>query len=157
MDRQTIINELRSIIGEYLKMKDFDLIDLIYRYEGKDLFLRILVDKPEGGITIDECAQLNSEISIILDEKNILHLRYILEVSSPGVDRPLLTKKDFLRCINRKVRFRLGEPINDKMELAGLICKVDDDSVYVDVGGKILNIPLLKIITAKQIINDRQG
>lgn len=154
MDRQTVINELSSIIGEYLKMKELDLVDFIYRYEGRDLFLRIIADKPEGGITLDECAHLNNELGRILDEKNILQVRYVLEVSSPGLDRPLKTEKDFLRCINKKAKIFLSVPINGKKELDGLISKVEDNSAYIDTGAKILNIPLSKITRAKQIINN---
>jgi len=152
MDRQQIISELKNSIGDYLKIQRLDLIDLIYRYEGKDLVLRVLVDRPEGGIGLDECARLNNEISRILDEKDVLTTRYILEVSSPGLDRPLKTKSDFLRCINKKVRFYLCESINGKMELEGTISKVGDTSVYIDTDGESLEIPLLKVAKVKQII-----
>lgn len=153
MDRQEIISELKDIIDNYLKDKALDLVDLMYRYEGRDLFLRILVDRPEGGISLGECANLNHEINRILDEKDILRERYILEVSSPGLDRPLVTKSDFLRCINRKVRFWLSEPINSKIEMEGSITKVDDDSVYIDIKDEAVEIPLLNIKKAKQIID----
>lgn len=153
MDRRAIIGELKNIIGDYLKIQDLDLIDLIYRYEGRDLILRILVDKPQGGITLEECAQLNKQISNILDEKDILQTRYVLEVSSPALDRWLKTKSDFSRCINRKVRFFLNEAISGKMECEGIINKVENDAVCVDSDDKIIEIPLLKIIKAKQVIS----
>ena len=153
MDRQEIISELKDIIGNYLKDKALDLVDLFYRYEGRDSFLKILVDRPEGGISLGECADLSNGISMILDEKDILRERYILEVSSPGLDRPLVNKSDFLRCINRKVRFWLSEPINGKIEMEGSVNKVDDDSVYIDIKDETLKIPLLNIKKAKQIID----
>lgn len=152
MDRETLINELSGIIGDYLKGKGLDLVDLIYRYEGRDLFLRILLDKPQGGVSLDDCAQLNNEISKILDEKDILQERYILEVSSPGLDRPLKQKSDFLRCINRKIKIFLNESINGKMEIEGVITKVEDDTVYIEVKREVIAIPLSKINKAKQII-----
>lgn len=152
MDKQAIREELKVIIGDYLKNQGFDLIDLLYRYEGNALILRILADKPEGGISIDECARINNAIGSILDEKDILKERYILEVSSPGLDRPLSTKDDFLHCIGKKVKFFLGEPVDDKIELEGLVNKADDESVYIDFEGRILNISLSKITKAKQVI-----
>lgn len=152
MDKQAIREELKFIIGDYLKNQGFDLIDLLYRYEGNALILRILADRPEGGITIDECARINTAIGSILDEKDILKERYILEVSSPGLDRPLSTKDDFLRCIGKKVKFFLGEPVDNKIELEGLVNKADDESVYIDFEGRILNISLSKITKAKQVI-----
>jgi len=154
MDRQEVINELRIIIGDFLKNQNLDLVDLIYRYEGRDLILRLLVDKPEGGITLDECAYLNNGISVILDEKDILQQRYVLEVFSPGLDRPLKTKNDFLRCINKTVRFFLNEPINGRLELEGIITGVRDDSVYIDISGQTLEVPLSKITKVKQIFSN---
>jgi ribosome maturation factor RimP len=155
MDRQRVITELKNIIGDYLKIQGLDLIDVIYRYEGRDLILRVLTDKPQGGITLEECAQLNKQISNILDEKDILQTRYVLEVSSPGLDRWLKTKSDFGRCINRKVRFFLNEAISGKMECEGIINKVENNAVCVDSDDKIIEIPLLKIIKAKQVIDIR--
>ncbi len=152
MDKQELFNELRTIIGDFLKNQNLDLVDLDFRYEGKDLALRVLTDKPEGGIRLDECAYLNNEISRILDEKDILQQGYILEVSSPGLDRPLNSKDDFLRCINRTVRFFLNEPVNGKLELEGAITEVRNDSVYIDIIGKTIEVPLSKITKAKQII-----
>jgi len=152
MDRQEIIAQLQNIIDDYLKIQGLHLVDLIYRHEGRDLIVRILVDRPEGGITVGECSELNNRITSLLDEKDILQTRYILEVASPGLDRPLKTKNDFLRCTNRRVGFFLNEPINGKIELEGLISKVENDSVYIESKNEIIGIPLIKINKAKQVI-----
>lgn len=154
MDRDALIEELMAIIQDYLKNKNLDLVDLIYRYEGRDLILKVLADRPDGGISLGECARLNIELSRILDEKDILQARYILEVSSPGLDRPLKTKPDFARCINRKVRVFLNEPINGKLEWDGTITKVENDAVCLDASSQILEIPLSKINKAKQAVDN---
>lgn len=148
------MDELNRIIGDYLKNQGLDLVELLCRYEGRDLFLRILVDKPEGGISLDECASLNNELSRILDEQDILKEGYILEVSSPGLDRPLKNKHDFLRCLNRRARFFLLEPVKGKIELEGTISKVTDDSVYVNIETDIIEIPLIKINKARQAVSN---
>jgi len=153
MDRQEIIAELKNVIGDYLKTRRMDLVDLILRHEGRGLILRILIDRPEGGITMGECAELNNQITILLDEKDILQTRYILEVASPGLDRPLKTKNDFSRCINRRARFFLNESINGKIELEGLISKVKNGSVYIESKDGVIEIPLARINKAKQIID----
>lgn len=152
MDRQAIIDTLKNIIGDYLKIQQLDLVDFICRHEGRNLIVSILVDRPGGGITLDECAQINKEMSRILDEQDILKMGYVLEVSSPGLDRLLKTRDDFSRCINRRVRFFLNEAIGGKVELEGIITKIEDDLVYVDIGDKIIPIPLSKINRGKQVI-----
>lgn len=153
MDRQELITQIKGLIEDYLKSHGVTLVDLIYRYEGHDLFLRIIADKPEGGITLDECAYLNNHISLILDAKDLIQTRYILEVSSPGLDRPLLNKSDFLRCLDRNVKFFLRRKIHDRQEFQGKIKSVQDDSVNVEVEGKSLTIPLSDIAKAKQVID----
>jgi len=152
MDREAVIGGLKNIIGDYLQARNIDLVDFIYRYEGKDLALRILADNPEGGISLGECACLNRDISRLLDEQDIIQERYTLEVSSPGLDRPLKTKSDFLRCSNKKVRFFFGEPVNGKFELEGIINKVGDDTVFIDIANQTVEAPLAKIRKAKQVL-----
>lgn len=153
MDKEALLNEVRMLAEEYLRAQALDLVDLIYRFEGRDLFLRFLVDRPEGGISLEECASLNRRIGEILDEKNLLSMRYILEVSSPGLDRPLTAKKDFLRSIDKKAKFFLKEPVQGKIEWDGLIKLVGDNEVFVEIdGGNNIEVPLEKINKAKLII-----
>ena len=152
MDKQAIIDELENIIRGYLTLRSLDLVEFMHRYEAGDLALRILVDKPQGGITLGECAELNQEIGRILDQRQILPGSYILEVSSPGLDRPLKTKSDFARCLNKKVHLFFIEPLDGKLELEGIISQVSQGSVYIDKAGIQTELPLAKIRKAKQII-----
>jgi len=154
MFREETITLLQQIVRDYLKAQGYDLVELIYRYEGGGLFLRILTDRPKGGITFGECSLLNNQIGAILDEKNLLDTKYILEVSSPGLDRPLKTKNDFLRCLNRKIRLFLAEPLNGKMEIEGKISGVAGDNLVVDLEAGITEVPLSKISKAKQVIGE---
>jgi len=150
MDREALINQLGAIIGDYLKSQGLILVELIYRYEGRDLVLRVLADRPEGGINLDECSFLNHEIGRILDEKDIPLERYLLEVSSPGIDRPLKTKGDFLHSLNKKAQFFLRESVEGKIEWSGKITKVSENSVFIDNAGNLLEIPISVINKAKQ-------
>lgn len=151
MDRQRLAEEIRKTIADFISAHGLELVDLIYRYEGRDLYLRILVDYPEGGITIGECAGLNSSISRILDEEDIIGSRYILEVSSPGLDRPLRTKNDFLRCLNKEAIFFLRQSVNARLELSGRISEVRDDAVGIDIEGSLVWVNFVDISKAKQL------
>ena len=152
MDRDALINELMGIIGDYLRNKNLDLVDISCRRQGIGIVVQIFVDKSEGGISVGDCAYLNKEIGAILNEKDTVKENYILEVSSPGLDRPLKTKNDFSRCMNRRVKFFINEQIEGKWELEGVINKAEDTSVYIDAEGKIIEVPFLKITKAKQIV-----
>ena len=149
MDKTELESQVRSVIEDYLRGRGMELVDLICRHEGGDLFLRILADRLEGGINLGECASINREIGCMLDERDILRERYVLEVSSPGLDRPLGSKADFLRCLNKKAKFFLKEPVNGKLEWDGVIIKADDISVYADIGGDVLEISLASVTKAK--------
>lgn len=151
-NRDWLKEKLRGLIEEILLKQELMLVDLLFRQEGNDLILRILVDKPAGGITLHECALINRQISELLDAEDIIQQHYILEVSSPGLDRPLRNKADFSRCLKRRVRFFLLTPIAGKIELEGEILEVNEEFVQVDEAGVSLDIPLSSIRLAKQVI-----
>lgn len=152
MDKENLIRELRQLIGDFLQAQGVDLVDLIYRFEGRGPVLRILADWPEGGITLGECSRLNQEIARLLDEKEIIAQSYLLEVSSPGIDRPLKNREDFTHSLQRQVRFFLNQPVNGKVEWAGLIKRVEDNAVFIEQEDVLLEIPLASINKARQEI-----
>ena len=152
MLNQEIITQLNKVVRDYLAENRLELVELIHRYEGRDLVLRLLVDKPEGGISLGECALLNRKIGDILDQNDILPGHYILEVSSPGLDRMLETKEDFMRCLNKQAVFFLNDLVNGKCEWQGLISRVSETAVFIDRLGESLEIPLIKINKAKLVI-----
>lgn len=152
MGRDEIISELNDFIAGFLKEQGLELVELTYRQEGRDLVLRVLVDKPEGGISLGECTLVNNRLGVSLEEKGIIQESYILEVSSPGLDRPLKTKADFLRYRGRAAKFFLNTPIEGRIELDGAIIDADDETVRVEIAGRQVAIPLSCINKAKQLI-----
>lgn len=152
MDRQALSEELKSLIKEHLELQGLELVDLILRQEGRGLVLRVLADRLTGGISLGECAVLNSSIGELLDQKGTPEESYLLEVSSPGVDRPLETRNDFIRCTDKRVRVFLKEPWREKWEYEGIINKVTPEILYLATKENIAEIPLTLISKAKQIV-----
>lgn len=144
--------ELKEIIRPLLDEEDVELVELSFIRRRNNSLLRLLVDKRKGGISLEDCARLNQRLGELLDTRNAIQDRYVLEVSSPGLDRPLKTKNDFLRCLGQKVKFFLNEAINGKIEIDGVINKVEDEAVIIDTREGALGIPLSRINKAKQII-----
>jgi ribosome maturation factor RimP len=153
MDESAITGQCAAIIEDYLKARNLELVELIHRFEGSGLVLRIIVDKPHGGITIGECGSLNRDIARLLDEKDLIAQSYTLEISSPGLDRPLKSRNDFMRCMNKPVHVFLNEMVDNKMEWEGIIAAVTEMAVTLDNEGRAIELPLSKINWAKQIIN----
>jgi ribosome maturation factor RimP len=152
MNYRESAEELKKIILPLLEEEGIVLVELRFMRTASGMILRLLADKKEGGISIEDCAGLNQKIGRLLDAQDIIKDRYILEVFSPGVDRDLVDKDDFSRCINRKVRMFLNECINAKTEIEGRIDKVEGELVYIDMGKEVYGIALPKIKKARQIL-----
>ena len=152
MDRERAKQEISLLINDLLAAQDFVLVDFIFSRVGSGLLLGLFIDRSEGGISLGECSLLNRLIRQILDENNLFSgEQYTLEVSSPGIDRSLKTKEDFMRCLNKQVVFFLNDLINGKCEWKGAISRVNEVAVFIDQAGEILEIPLIKINKAKLV------
>ncbi len=145
-----MIDRLKEIINPILQKESTELVEIIYRREGRRQVLRLLVDK-EGGITLSECVKLNEKISNILEEGNVITESYVVEVDSPGMDRPFKTKRDYERSKGRMVRVTLNEAILDKKEYIVRLEDVLTDSIKIDIKKKgLIEIPFTKIVRARQ-------
>jgi ribosome maturation factor RimP len=151
MKNEQLIAELEKVISEFLASHGLELVELVYRFEGQGNVLRVMADYPQGGISMGECSRLNRAIGDILEEKNVIDARYILEVCSPGLDRPLRNRSDFKRCSSKSVKCFLKEPINGKIEWDGVIDAVSETHVVLNTREGVLDIPLETINKAKQI------
>jgi len=152
MDRAAL-QELRAFIEQFLKMRGFELVDIYYKYEGGRMVLGILADRVDGGITLGECGMLNREISVLMEEKDMIVERYVLEVSSPGMDRPLITKEDFRRCAGKEVIAYLRQTLEGKTEIRGVIKEVSDTHLALEAQGSFKQISLDNISKAKQVVS----
>jgi len=130
-ENRLLAEVVRDAVADVLASQGVELVDLSFRREGSRMVLRLLVDKP-GGITVDECTHLNQMIGEILDREDLIHDRYTLEVSSPGLDRPLVTKRDFERNIGRKVKITMDKALIDREKIEeGKLCQVDDENIVI--------------------------
>ena len=152
MINQQILERLREIALECLKRNNLELVQINYSGRQRPV-ITLLIDRPEGGISIDECALMNKVIGEEWDAADILAGGYILEVSSPGIDWPLVNKSDFLRARNKKVRCFLKEAVSAKREMEGRVLEVNDACIILEADCGPLEIPLHNINKAKQVID----
>jgi ribosome maturation factor RimP len=119
--KDLLAERLRRLIEPVAEELGLDLVDLEWRRKGAGGVLRVFVDR-RGGISLGECERLSKRLDPLLDAEDLLEGRYHLEVSSPGLDRPLRRVADFERAVGERVRFRL-EPSEDRPgELVGRLC-----------------------------------
>lgn len=130
-----LAKELKEKLLPLVKEEDLELVDLEFSPGGPRSILRIYVDKP-GGVTVGDCANISRKVSDFLDMEDLILNRYNLEVSSPGLDRPLIRKEDFVRRKGEKVRVFLNEPMDGKMELVGEIKNLLEETLYLSIHSK---------------------
>ncbi|MGI9534902.1 MAG: ribosome maturation factor RimP, partial [Thermodesulfobacteriota bacterium] len=106
-----IVDSIKILSETLLKNNDIELVDIDYRGEGRGRVLRIYIDK-EKGVTIDDCAAISRELSVILDVNDVIPGRYTLEVSSPGLRRPLNNIEDYKKFKGKLVLIKTKESIN---------------------------------------------
>lgn len=117
----------------------FELVDVEYVKEGSSWYLRAYIDKP-GGISINDCETVSRRLSDILDEKDYIDEAYILEVSSPGLGRPLRKEKDFKRSLGEEVEIRTYRMIDKQKEFTGILKDYDEKTVTIELDGGTVRI-----------------
>ncbi|MCQ2421623.1 MAG: ribosome maturation factor RimP [Lachnospiraceae bacterium] len=123
-----------QLLQPILSEKQFELVDVEYVKEAGDWYLRAYIDKP-GGITIDDCEEVSRALSDLLDAADFISDAYILEVSSPGLTRPLKKDKDYDRNIGKLIELRLYQPVDRKKEMTATLVSYDKDTVTVSDEG----------------------
>ncbi|MDD7677520.1 MAG: ribosome maturation factor RimP [Anaerovibrio sp.] len=125
-----IENEVESIVEELIAGSPLELVAVDYVRE-RDWYLRVFIDK-EGGIEIDDCQELSGRLEEILDARDLIRTSYILEVSSPGLDRELKKPKDFQREQGKLVDVSLFAPLDGEKVITGQLKSYDGENVTVD-------------------------
>ncbi len=145
-----MVDKIKEIIKPILQEEQVELVEMIYRKEAGRQVLRLLVDK-DNGIQLSDCIKLNEKIGRVLDEGNVIQENYVIEVDSPGIDRPFKVKRDYERAIGRLVRVTLNEKILGKKEYVARLEEISDAGVKIDVEKKgIIEIPFEKIVRARE-------
>lgn len=124
---------VEAYLDPLVREHGFELVDVEYVKEAGTWYLRAYIDK-EGGITVDDCETISRKLGDWLDEEDFIQDSYILEVSSPGLGRPLKKEKDFARSIGRDVDVRLYRQRDRQKEFTGALKAYDDKTVTLDMG-----------------------
>ena len=124
--------ELEALLNPLIEQEGGELVDLQWRREGHQWVLRLFLDKPKG-ITLDDCAYFSERVSATLDDGDKIPQSYVLEVSSPGLDRVIKKDKDFERFAGKPVKLRLKLPENGQRKFTGVLQGLKDGKVAVQV------------------------
>ena len=150
MTQGTLLEKIRRILAPILADLGLEEVEIEYHRELRDMVLRVFIDKP-GGVTLDDCAELSREFGAVLEIEDPIHTAYRLEVSSPGLDRPLKRAEDYRRFAGERVKLKTFEQLDPdcrghlRKTFSGRLLGLDDGNVQLlqlDKKGGEVAIPL---------------
>lgn len=124
--------QIEALIAPGVAALGYELWGVEYQTHGRQALLRVYIDSPEG-ISVEDCATVSRQISALLDVEDPISGEYLLEVSSPGMDRPLYTLDHFARFAGELIKLRLRAPVEGRRNFSGLLKGVEEDDVVVEV------------------------
>jgi ribosome maturation factor RimP len=138
MNRSEYEERTQKLLVPILQQHGFELVDVEFVKEGSSFYLRSYIDKP-GGINVDDCETVSRALEAKLDEEDFISEAYVLEVSSPGLGRPLKKEKDFIRNEGKEIELRLYQSFEHEKEFRGILKSWTKDNVSIETEeGRVL-------------------
>jgi len=144
------IDAIIDVIEPFLEHEGYELVDAEFKNEQRGWVLRVYVDK-EGGVNIDDCAGLSREMGNLLDVEDVIPQKYSLEVSSPGLSRPLRKKEHFDRVVGEQIKVKTHMPIEGQRNFKAKLVSVSEDTITVEDERKDTEIDISNIEKASLI------
>ncbi len=148
---ETVADNIAKIAEPAIEAEGYYLVDLEFRRERGGGVLRLFIDKPEGGITLDDCQKVSELLGPMLDVEDTIEGPYFLEVSSPGINRRIRKKADFERFAGALVKVQLRSPLEGRRKVTGIIDRVEETELVVrlaDSDSETMRIPFASIARA---------
>lgn len=142
-----LLEEVRQVAEPILQSEGLELVDLEYQREAQGWVLRFYIDR-EGGVTVEDCAEVSGELGAVLEVRDLIANPYVLEVSSPGLTRPLKKPEDFNKFRNHLVKMKTFEPIEGRRNFKGILLGLEGEKVRLKMEGQLYEIPLEGIAKA---------
>jgi len=146
-------NQITALIEATVESLGFELVRVTYG-GGRKPTLQIMAERPDGTMGVEDCATLSREVSLILDVEDPLQGEYLLEVSSPGIDRPLTRAKDFERWVGFDVKVEMNETIDDRRRFRGKLVSFDGDTIELKMDDGDAKLDYADVSKAKLILTD---
>ena len=141
------IERVRLLADPILSSVGMDLVEVQYRREARGWVLRLIIDK-EGGVTLDDCTLVSREMARTLDVEDLISTPYTLEVSSPGLNRPLNTERDYLKYRDHLIRVKTFSPVENRREFKGKLLGIANNLIEIKIDEGVYQIPLANVAKA---------
>ena len=144
-------DELGKLLGPTIEGLGYELADLELKLGGRDGVVRLFIDKPEGAIGFEDCEGVSRRVSAFLDVEDPIPGHYVLEVSSPGLDRKLTKAEHFQKVMGSDVRVKLRFPVAGRRNFRGALQFADEELIKVEGDGESHSLPLATIESARLV------
>lgn len=152
MAKKKLTEIVTEIVVPIIEENSYELVDVEFVKEGTNWFLRIYIDKPTG-ITLDDCQIVSEKLSEEMDKIDPIKQSYFMEVSSPGIDRPLKKERDFEKVIGELVEVKLYKPLNGSKVFEGLLNGYENNKFSIqDEDGEIIEFKMDEVVAVKRVI-----
>lgn len=151
------LEKVEAVSSPIIQNLGYRLVDVELASEQGRVVLRLFIDKDGGSVTIGDCTLVSHAVEDAIDAEGALTMRYVLEVSSPGLDRPLKTENDFQRYSGREIRLKTREPVEGRMNYRGLLEKFENGKVHMTVDNMKFEIPFGQIAKARLVPDIQKG
>ena len=148
MKKDLLIEKLTQLCKPFVEELNYELYHLEYVKENGEYYLRIYIDKEDGGVALTDCEKVSRNVSDMLDVEDPIADSYFLEVSSPGLNRTLHTDVHYKRFIGSEVFVRFTNALNGKKNVKGILENIDEEAIYVKSENDLVKIPKDKIKSA---------
>ena len=146
----TLESQVAYVVEPVLEEMGFELVDVNYLSRQGRLVLVIYIDKT-GGVTIDDCVKVSKEIGYHIDVGNMIENKYVLEVSSPGLDRPLTREKDFVRAAGRNIRVKMAKALSGQRHFFGRLVRFENSTIHLEIEGNTVALPWRDVTKANLV------
>lgn len=143
--------KLLNLIEPVVSGLGYELVGVEHLPQGHHSLLRIYIDNPEGGVTVSDCEKVSRQVSTVFDVEDPISGRYSLEVSSPGLDRPLFQLADFERFAGREIKVQLAVPVDGRRKMSGKLVGVADGLITLEFEGETKRFPFEDVEKARLV------
>jgi len=145
-----VAQQVTSLIEPVIAGLEYELVGVEYGNQGRGMLLRVYIDHVDG-ITVDDCAKISRRVSALMDVEDVISGHYDLEVSSPGLDRPLFTQAQYASFVTRHIKIVMAVPQMGRRRFSGELKGINDGVIEIEVDNEIYDLPLAQVASARLI------
>jgi ribosome maturation factor RimP len=146
----SVATRVERLVTGAVEAEGYELVHVEFIPRGASSLLRVYIDRP-GGVTLDDCQRVSRHIGVLLDVEDVIPHQYVLEVSSPGIERPLFKESDYSRFAGKEIRLGTFQKIEGRKNFVGVLRGIDQGVVELDSEGAIYRIPFSQIRKANLV------